>query len=193
MMPLPRVLRKGPIIVSLMQHRAWLASDSISCKQPSLAIFNKFLASYVNYRNEGFRAKTIVSAGMWPASLQEQAWCGLRDTEFSMIPKVSLDDELLIMGQWGWSGVNKVSQLKKVAWKVVLENDLPKLHAIDYVLPVVLRIDASNIGAGAYLFNVRDDGVEQPILFWSHKFSCAATRWHTITQEVFAIFAGVNA
>ena len=104
----------GSNIVSLMQHRAWLASDSISSKPPSLAIFTKFLAVYENYRNEGGRAKTIVYAGMWPASMQEQAWSGLRDTEFSMIPKVSLDDELLIMGYWRWSGVNKVSQLKKV-------------------------------------------------------------------------------
>ena len=39
----------GSNIVSLMQHRAWLASDSISCKQPSLASFNKFLALFANY------------------------------------------------------------------------------------------------------------------------------------------------
>ena len=98
MMPLPRVLRKGPIIVSLMQHRAWLASDSIFCNQPSLTIFTKFLVSYANYHNEGDKAKTIASASIWPASMQEQAWSGLRDTEFSAIPKTSLDDELLIIG-----------------------------------------------------------------------------------------------
>jgi len=55
---------------------------------------------------------------------------------------------------------------------------------------VVLRIDASNIVTG---LNLREDGKEIPILLWSHKFSDAATRWHTITQEAFAIYAGVNA
>ena len=42
----------GSNIVSLMQHRAWLASDSISCKQPSLTIFTKFFASYANYKEK---------------------------------------------------------------------------------------------------------------------------------------------
>jgi len=71
-------------------------------------------------------------------------------------------------------------------------SELPRLHAIDYKLLVVLRVDASNIGVGAYFCSVKDDGVELPILFWSHKFSDAATRWHTITQEAFAIFPGMN-
>ena len=107
----------GSNIVSLMQHRAWLASDSISTsasRPPSVTTFTKFLATYENYRKEGGRAKTIVSAAMWPTSMQEQAWSGLRDTEFSRIPKVSLDDELLIVGFWRWSSVNKVVELKKV-------------------------------------------------------------------------------
>ena len=107
----------GSNIVSLMQHRAWLASDSISnssSRPPSVSTFTKFLAAYENYRKEGGRAKTIVSAGMWPTSMQEQAWSGLRDTESSMIPKVSLGDELLIIGYWRWSLVNKVAELKKV-------------------------------------------------------------------------------
>ena len=107
----------GSNIASLMQHRAWLASDSISTsssRPPSVATFNQFLATYENYRKEGGRAKTIVSAAMWPTSMQEQAWSGLRDTELSRIPKVSLDDELLIIGFWRWSSVNKVVELKKV-------------------------------------------------------------------------------
>jgi hypothetical protein len=104
----------GSNIVSLMQHRARLAVDSIpSSKHLSLATFTKFLATYENYRKEGGRAKSIVSAGMWPTSMQDKAWSGLRDTDFSMISNVVLDDELLI-GYWRWSVVNKVSELKKV-------------------------------------------------------------------------------
>ena len=83
---------------------------------------------------------------------------------------------------------------KAVFYKVKeIVKSLPLLNVIDYDLPVVLRVDASDIGAGAYLLNVREDGKEIPILFWSHKFSDAVTRWHTITQEAYAIFAGVNA
>jgi len=52
---------------------------------------------------------------------------------------------------------------------------LPRLNAIDYSLPVVLRVDASDIGAGAYLMNLREDGKEITILLWSHKCSDAAT------------------
>ena len=70
----------------------------------------------------------------------------------------------------------------------------------DYSLPWVLQPDASNIGIGAILFQIRtvigEDGVEttrrEPIACVSQKFSDPATRWAVIKQEMYAIFRSVE-
>ena len=70
----------------------------------------------------------------------------------------------------------------------------------DWSLPWVLQPDASNIGIGAILFQIRtltgDDGVEytrrEPIACVSQKFSDPATRWAVIKQEMYAIYRSVE-
>ena len=70
----------------------------------------------------------------------------------------------------------------------------------DYSLPWVLQPDASNIGIGAILFQIRtligDDGVSytrrEPIACVSQKFSDPATRWAVIKQEMYAIYRSVE-
>ncbi len=66
----------------------------------------------------------------------------------------------------------------------------------DYNLDWILRTDASVVGYGGvlYMVYVRDDGKKEyrPIKFMSKKFSDAATRWDTYSQECYAIFACVK-
>ena len=66
----------------------------------------------------------------------------------------------------------------------------------DYSLTWVLRVDASNVAAGAVLFQVRikDDGTEQyePIGFASRKFSETAFKWDPYKKEAYACYFGVE-
>ena len=66
----------------------------------------------------------------------------------------------------------------------------------DYHLEWILRTDASNTGYGGVLYQVpiTDEGVKeyQPLKFISKKWSDAATRWDTYSQECYGIFACVK-
>ncbi len=64
------------------------------------------------------------------------------------------------------------------------------LHYPDYSLDWVLRVDASTLGIGSVLLQF-NNGVWEPIMFQSHKFSLQATKWSTIEQECYAIFYSV--
>ena len=92
--------------------------------------------------------------------------------------------------KWGRDYKDDFEQAKK--WCA----DCVGLHFPDYDLPWILRTDASELGCGAVLLQVRtkDDGTQalEPLAFTSHKFSGAATRWSTIEQEGFGIFHAVK-
>ena len=67
----------------------------------------------------------------------------------------------------------------------------------NYELDWILRTDASRFGIGAVLLQVLPatdgtDPVYQPIAFFSEKFSDQATRWSTIEQEAYGIYAAVK-
>lgn len=66
----------------------------------------------------------------------------------------------------------------------------------DYSLVWILRTDASDVGCGAVLMQVfvHPDGTEeyQVIVFISHKFTDAATRWNVMEKECFGVFFGVK-
>jgi hypothetical protein len=65
----------------------------------------------------------------------------------------------------------------------------------DYELDWILRTDASRFGIGAVLLQMKatEDGIDfQPIGFFSEKFSDQATRWSTIEQEAYGIYAAVK-
>ena len=64
-------------------------------------------------------------------------------------------------------------------------------YHIDYRYPIIVRPDSSVVGIGAVLLQ-KVDGVERPIIFYSEKYSDAATRWSTIEQEAYAIFAAIT-
>ena len=74
--------------------------------------------------------------------------------------------------------------------------DAMALFMPDYNLEWILRTDASNTGYGGVLYQVRitDSGEReyQPLKFMSKKWSDAATRWDTYSQECYGIFACVK-
>ena len=67
-----------------------------------------------------------------------------------------------------------------------------ELYYPDYELEWILRTDASELGVGAVLLQVKtmEDGnvVLQPIAFVAKKFSETAKAWSTIEQEGYGIF-----
>ena len=70
------------------------------------------------------------------------------------------------------------------------------LNYPDYSLDWVLRVDASQIGCGGVLLQIRinDEGehVYEPLMLFSHKFTDAATRWQISDQEAYGIYHGVH-
>lgn len=69
------------------------------------------------------------------------------------------------------------------------------IHFPDYSLKWILRSDASIVGVGAVLLQVRetDKGIVlEPLGFASAKFSGPATKWSTIEQELFAVVFAVK-
>jgi hypothetical protein len=65
----------------------------------------------------------------------------------------------------------------------------------DYALDWVLRVDASDRGVGAVLFQIAlsADGVQihQPLVFASQKFSDIAQRWTVFEKEAYAMYFGI--
>jgi hypothetical protein len=71
------------------------------------------------------------------------------------------------------------------------------IHYPNYELDWIVRTDASLFGIGGVLLQVYrpEDATEpvyQPVGFFSEKFSDQATRWSTIEQEAFAVYATVK-
>ena len=63
-----------------------------------------------------------------------------------------------------------------------------KLHFIEDNREIFLQTDASNYGIGAYLFQVLDDGSQQPVAFISKALQNEQLNWSVPEKEGFAIF-----
>jgi hypothetical protein len=87
---------------------------------------------------------------------------------------------------------------KMVAWTTETEACFERVKGLlagcqhifwlDDSRPVYLHTDASDYGAGAYLFQIDSDGKERAIRFLSKSFSDIQKRWSTIEKECYAIF-----
>ena len=71
-------------------------------------------------------------------------------------------------------------------------NGIPTLHHINYEYDINLQVDASILGVGAYLFQINNNGIEEPISFASHAFNEVESRWPVVEQECFALYFGVT-
>ena len=85
----------------------------------------------------------------------------------------------------------------KIDYRTAFDNFKEKLSKAcslfypDYTLTWILRVDASKLGLGGVLLQLRVDGNtvrHEPIIFFSKKFSSQASDWKVIKQEGFAIF-----
>lgn len=61
----------------------------------------------------------------------------------------------------------------------------PVLSAPDFKRPFKLAVDASDVGAGAVLLQDDDDGVEDPLCYFSKKFDVHQQHYSTIEKECF--------
>jgi len=146
-----------------------------------------YIGSEEGYRPQNKHVEKLISMPFPTTEFEMRTFLGLGN--YLRDFKVHFADLVVLLHEFtkettDWidvsSDVYSTAQAAYVQIKEIVSN-LPRLNAIDYTFTVVLRVDASNIGAGVYLLNIREDGKEIPILFWSHKFSDAATRWRTIT------------
>ena len=65
-------------------------------------------------------------------------------------------------------------------------NSCPQLYFLNNKLPVYLHTDASDYGAGAYLYQL-DGDKELPIAFLSKTFTAEQKRWSEPDKECYAI------
>lgn len=68
----------------------------------------------------------------------------------------------------------------------------PVLQNLDYSRPFTLYTDASNRGIGAVLSQVRGDGADLPVAFYSRKFLPRETRYTTTEKECLAVVNAVR-
>ncbi len=82
------------------------------------------------------------------------------------------------------------SERDKEVFEVVKRavDQCPFLYFLDRDLEVVMQTDACNTGMGAYLFQRRADGGENPVAFLSKAFDDRLRKWCTFQQEGFAIY-----
>ena len=85
----------------------------------------------------------------------------------------------------------KLDYLKVFADFKLLITKACTLFYPDYDLQWILRTDASDVGVGAVLLQVRDGKLE-PILFLSKKFSTEATSWSPYDKEGYGVFYAVQ-
>lgn len=68
----------------------------------------------------------------------------------------------------------------------------PILCFPDFTKQFILTTDASSIAVGGVLSQIRDDGKDHPIAFFSKALSKAEKKWDSCEQELYAIVCGVR-
>ena len=61
------------------------------------------------------------------------------------------------------------------------------MHFMSDTAPIMLHTDASDYGAGGYLFQTVD-GIDQPVAFVSKSLNKSQFRWSVIQKEAYGIF-----
>ena len=84
---------------------------------------------------------------------------------------------------WTWGDEQQMAfeQIKKVIARDV------KLYHVDYEWPLYVRTDASKLGVGGVLFQIKGDNIQRPISFVSRAFSQTEQRWSTLEQECYGL------
>lgn len=158
--------------------------------------FFGYVCRHKEYCLSGERVKSILEIPFPTSTKQMQSFLGSCLFFKSFIPNYSthaaiLNDMTHKSFQWvdetAWKSDYRI---EFDALKEIVANSF-KLFYPNYDLPWILRVDASKLGVGSVL--LQDcDGVLQPIMFQSSKFSKQAVNWSTIEQECYAIYYSVH-
>jgi hypothetical protein len=147
------------------------------------------------------RKETITNFPFPANTKQMQSFLGTALFFKSFVPHYSSNAALLydmVKKDFNWD-----SSKWSIDYRAIFEDfkkalmEAMMIHYPDYDLEWILRTDASRFGIGAVLLQVYvppdgSDPVYQPIAFFSEKFSDQATRWSTIEQEAYAVYAAVK-
>lgn len=69
----------------------------------------------------------------------------------------------------------------------ILLSSAPILHAPDFKKPFILATDASDVGVGAVLIQLDEQGIEHPVSYFSKKLDNAQRNYSVIERELLAI------
>ena len=75
--------------------------------------------------------------------------------------------------------------------KAILIN-YPVLHSPDWTKPFLLATDASDVGVGAVLLQLDDQGIEHPISYFSKKLSLPQRKYSTVEKETLALILALQ-
>ncbi len=85
--------------------------------------------------------------------------------------------------RWKWS---KECQEALVKVKSILSS-APVLRAPDFQKPFMLAVDACDVGVGAVLLQVDEDGFEKPVAYFSKKLNRHQKAYSTVEKESLAL------
>jgi phospholipid-translocating ATPase len=162
--------------------------------------FFGYLCRHQSYGMTAERKDSILSAPMPTNTKQMQSFLGAALFFKSFVPDFSIyTAELHDMTKqnFDWNPSSWTVDYAAIfqRCKRALVNAAELVYP-DYTLEWTLRVDASDKGVGAVLFQTYVDAggntMHQPISFTSKKFSDTAQRWHTFEKEAFGIYFGVH-
>jgi len=146
----------------------------------------------------GYRPKTNqlekFAEAPFPTKDKLRSWFGLLNTFKDFIPGLEEVDA-------AFSAVRKKNAVWKVTPAMITAFDKAKTAVSQITLltfpdpskELLLDADASDLGCGAMLYNLAQDGVTKlPIRFMSHVFTTAAIKWSTIEKECWALVKAFN-
>jgi len=130
----------------------------------------------------------------FPTKEKLRSWFGLLNTFRDFIPNLQQIDE-------AFSAVRKKNAPWVITPAMTEAFDIAKMAVANIsflVFPdeskdLILDADASNLGCGAILYHLAEDGMTKlPIRFMSHIFTTAAIKWSTIEKECWALVKAFN-
>ena len=86
-----------------------------------------------------------------------------------------------------WGGAQELA-FTQVVDSIVQQQ---KVYFLDYLKPIYLRCNASQVGCGAQLFQIVD-GIERSVAFASKSFSETEQRWSVLERELYSAIWSVK-
>ena len=170
--------------IILKFSKTWIGQTTVN--------FFGYQCTYGSYKLSSTRIQALLDTPFPASKKQMQSFLGASVFFQSFIPNFAdlaapLYRSTSDVFNWNDLDVTTHCHAPFEALKHAIAN-VTELYYPDYSLPWYLRTDASDLGCGGSLFQVSLDGQIQPILYMSHKFSDAATRWSVIARECYACF-----